>query len=214
MTVLLSIVASFGLLFLIGVPFTSLTPLLPFIIFGVGLDDAFIIYGAYSRTSERKSAVDRIDETMKDIGPTILLTTLTSTLAFGLGGISSIPAVKYLIYYAFPTIAIDFMFQITFFVALIVIDQKRIEENRRDCCFCCKGKELESGDEAPVKSEQHFADKVMAGYSRFLLKPVVKWLVIGFFTALLGFFTWRTTLLKQYFDFTTVIPSDSYIQTW
>lgn len=37
-TVLLAIIASFGLLFLIGVPFTSLTPLLPFILFGVGLD--------------------------------------------------------------------------------------------------------------------------------------------------------------------------------
>jgi len=33
-TVLLAITASFGLLFVIGVPFTSLTPLLPFIMFG------------------------------------------------------------------------------------------------------------------------------------------------------------------------------------
>lgn len=35
-TVLLAIIASFGFLFLLGVPFTSLTPLLPFILFGVG----------------------------------------------------------------------------------------------------------------------------------------------------------------------------------
>lgn len=33
-TVLLAIMASFGLLFTIGVPFTALTPLLPFIMFG------------------------------------------------------------------------------------------------------------------------------------------------------------------------------------
>lgn len=70
------------------------------------------------------------------------------------------------------------------------------------------------GEEAQEKSEKHFADNIMAGYSKVLLKPAVKWLVIGFFAALLGFFTWRTTLLTQYFDFTTVIPSDSYIQTW
>ena len=78
-TVLLSLVASFGFLFICGVPFTELTPLLPFIMFGVGLDDAFIISGAYTRTDHWKETPKRIKETMQDVGPTILLTTLTGT---------------------------------------------------------------------------------------------------------------------------------------
>ena len=86
-TVLLAIVASFGFLFICGVPFTSLTPLLPFILFGVGLDDAFIISGAFARTDHTKDVVDRIRDTMEDIGNTILLTTLTSALAFALGAV-------------------------------------------------------------------------------------------------------------------------------
>jgi Patched family len=98
-TVLLAIMASFGLLFTIGVPFTSLTPLLPFILFGVGVDAAFIIAGSFVRSDHRKTAVERIDDTMQDIGGTILLTTLTSALSFGLGAISSIPAVRYLCFY-------------------------------------------------------------------------------------------------------------------
>ena len=128
-TVLLAIMASFGLLFAIGVPFTALTPvsyrkqlrlmkvcdsvtghpmsfffpqLLPFIIFGVGLDDAFIISGAYSRTDHSKNPVDWIHDTMVDIGGTILLTTLTLSLAFALGLVSSIPAVRFVVMYAFP----------------------------------------------------------------------------------------------------------------
>jgi Niemann-Pick C1 protein len=215
-TVLLSITASFGLLFCLGVPFTSLTPLLPFIMFGVGLDDAFIISGAYARTDHTKSAVERIDDTMKDIGSTILLTTLTSTLAFALGCISSIPAVRYLVIYAFPTIMIDFLFQITFFVALIVIDQRRVEDNRRDCCFCCTAKDVSDAPTLDLsgKSEKHFADRLMIRYADFLLKPVVKWTVIVLFAGMLGFFSWRTSQLTQFFDFTTVIPSDSYIQPW
>ncbi len=40
-TVLLSILTSFGLLFSVGVPFTNLTFMLPFIIFGIGLDGKF-----------------------------------------------------------------------------------------------------------------------------------------------------------------------------
>ena len=215
-TVLLSIVASFGFLFLLGVPFTSLTPLLPFILFGVGLDDAFIISGAFARTDHSKNAVERINDTMEDIGNTILLTTLTSSLAFALGAVSTIPAVKYLVMYAFPTIVIDFIFQITFFVAIIVIDQKRIEDNRRDCCFCCtaKGVSEASAQDLAGNSEAHFADRLMSKYADFLLKPAVKFIVIGVFAAMLGFFSWRTSKLTQYFDFTDVIPGDSYIQTW
>jgi Niemann-Pick C1 protein len=211
-TVLLAILASFGFLFCLGVPFTSLTPLLPFILFGVGLDDAFIIYGAFGRTDASKTPRERIADTMNDIGNTILLTTLTSSLAFGLGAVSSIPAVRYLMMYAFPTIIIDFIFQVTFFVALIVIDQRRVDENRRDCCFCCTSKT--SPEETSNKSQVHFADRLMARYADFLLKPAVKWTVIVLFTGLSGFFAWRTSKLTQHFDFTEVIPGDSYIQTW
>ena len=189
---------------------------LSFIMFGVGLDDAFIISGAYARTDHRKTAVERIDNTFEEIGGTILLTTLTSSLAFALGMVSSIPAVRYLVMYAFPTIMIDFLFQITFFVAIIVIDQKRIEDNRRDCCFCCTAKDVSeaSARDLSGKGEQHFADRLMRRYSNFLLKPAVKWFVIAFFAGMLAFFSWRTSELTQYFDFTKVIPSDSYIQTW
>lgn len=167
--------------------------------FGVGLDDAFIISGAYSRTDHTKKAVDRINDTMEDIGGTILLTTLTSSLAFALGLISSIPAVRYLVMYAFPTILIDFVFQITFFIALIVIDQRRIQDNRRDCCFCCTVKDVSEASTLDLsgQSEKHFADKLMAKYANFLLKPSVKWMVIASFSALLGFFSWRTSLLSQ-----------------
>lgn len=215
-TVLLAIIASFGLLFTIGVPFTSLTPLLPFILFGVGLDDAFIISGAYARTDHRKTAVDRIDDTMKEIGGTILLTTLTSSLAFALGCVSSVPAVQYLVIYAFPTILIIFLMMMTFFVAVIVIDQRRIEDNRRDCCFCCKAPEVSDASVRDMTGtpEQHFADRLMGKYADFLLKPAVKWVVIAFFAGMLAFFSWRTSLLTQHFDFTNVIPADSYIQTW
>lgn len=152
---------------------------------------------------------------MEDIGSSILLTTLTSTLAFALGAVSSIPAVQYLVMYAFPTILVDFLFQITFFVALIVLDQRRVEANRRDCrCYCpVKGTSEASTQDLADNSETHFTDRPMAKYADTLLKPAVRWLVIAVFAAMLAFF-WRTSKLTQYFDFTDVIPSDSYIHTW
>ena len=36
---------------------------------------------------------------------------------------------------AAPTIVIDFIYQITFFIALVVLDERRIQAKRRDICF-------------------------------------------------------------------------------
>ena len=139
-TIVGSIMTSFGLLFIIGVPFTTNTLMLPFLMFGIGLDDAFIIYGSYHR-KQSKTAADipkRIDATMEDVGVSIFLTSLTSMLAFILGSFSSIPAVRWLCLYAFPCIGIDFLYQITFFIALIVLDEQRIQDNRMDYLTCIR----------------------------------------------------------------------------
>lgn len=110
-TILLAIMTGYGFMFLIGVPFTSMTQILPFIMFGIGLDDAFIITGEYARTDRSKDPVERMDDTIKNVGLSVSLTTITSILAFGLGAISTIPAVYNLCYYAFPTVAINFLYQ-------------------------------------------------------------------------------------------------------
>jgi predicted RND superfamily exporter protein len=130
----LSVVSTFGLMFILGVPFTPMTQALPYILFGIGLDDAFIIMGSYSRTDPRLDPVERIRLAIDDIGISITLTSLTSTLAFALGINSRIPAVYWLFYYAAPSVIFVYGYQLTFFVACIVLDEKRITDRRMDCC--------------------------------------------------------------------------------
>lgn len=73
-----------------------MTTMLPFIILGIGLDDAFIITNEFFRTDSQKDVVERIHETIAETGLSILLTTVTSSVAFGLGCITTIPAVRWL----------------------------------------------------------------------------------------------------------------------
>lgn len=95
----------------------------------------FIITGAYFRIDPNKDTVERVRETMEEVGNSISLTTISTVVAFFLGWVSStVPSVQWLCIYACPTIFIDFVFQITFFVAVVVLDEKRIKDNRRDCC--------------------------------------------------------------------------------
>lgn len=210
--VFLSIVSGFGLLFICGVPFTSMTQILPFVIFGIGLDDAFIIAGAYDRTNKEKDAVERIRETIEDVGASITLTTLSTTLAFLLGSTSTIPAVFWLCYYAVPTVIFVFLYQITFFVACIVLDTRRQEQGRRDCCvWASANRGTEAEDQHQLKEQISFFDRLMERFANVLLKPSFQIPVVLAFMGLLGACTYSATKLTQEFRFTDVLPSDSYV---
>eukprot|EP00555_Chaetoceros_dichaeta_P003121 CAMPEP_0198248380 /NCGR_PEP_ID=MMETSP1447-20131203/135_1 /TAXON_ID=420782 /ORGANISM="Chaetoceros dichaeta, Strain CCMP1751" /LENGTH=170 /DNA_ID=CAMNT_0043932731 /DNA_START=121 /DNA_END=629 /DNA_ORIENTATION=+ len=167
--------AGYGLLFIIGVPFTSMTQILPFIMFGIGLDDAFILSGAYKRTDKSKDVVDRIEDTVEEVGISIFVTTVSSISAFSLGCISSVPAVYWLCQYAIPTLFLDFFFQITFFIALIVIDERRVIDKRRDCLVCMRADT--SYNEIDEEAEDSLG-KYMLRFANFLMKTWVKALVI------------------------------------
>jgi len=213
-SVVLAIMSGYGLLFITGTDLTSLTQILPFIMFGIGLDDAFVIIGAFNRLDRSKDVVDRIQETMEDIGGSILITTFSSSIAFALGATSSVPAVRWLCLYAFPTIIIDFLYQITFFVALIVIDDKRMQDRRRDCLVCCKANTSEDDNEAgPVTPSKNFVERLMAVYAETLMKPPVKIGVLVLFLAWATFGAYRTSKLTQEFDFADVLPSGSYVSS-
>jgi Niemann-Pick C1 protein len=212
----LTFAISFCSLFDQGVPFTSMTQILPFVIFGVGLDDAFIISGSYDRTDPKKEPEDRIHDTIKDIGISITLTTITSALAFGLGGLSTVPTVYWLCYYAFPTILFVYMYQVTFFVACIVLDERRVQQKRRDCCMWITvvdaGEEERERQEGPSdRSGDHLTERFMGWYAEHLLRPWVKVTVVFAFTALFCACAYSASQLSQQFNLTDVIPDDSYL---
>jgi len=209
-SVFLSIMVGCGILFIIGVPFTSMTQVVPFIMFGIGLDDAFIIWVAFQRMDRSISVLDRIHDTMEEVGVSIFVTTFTSVVAFSLGSLSAVPAVYWLCYYAAPTIFVDFIYQVTFFVALIVLDERRVEEQKRDCFTCLKAPEPADGEGEEVP-EGNIVDRFMAWYSDILLKPAVKVIVLAVFFGMFGGLGYSATLLKQEFYFTEVLPSDSYV---
>lgn len=272
-----------------GIPMTMMTNLLVFIIVGVGLDDTFIITGAYFRTGHHGDAVERIEQTMEAVGSSILLTSITTAMAFILGCGSTILPIRWLCLYAFPTILIDFIYQITFFVALLVLDEQRILDNRMDCCTCIRVKldgELTSRDssdeertcvETPTSVaeqrlvaegtkrhgfdntpttpefepqaslnleeleyetdhdtnekkretyedrhhghhspyvEEHFADRIMRSFATKLMHPVVKAVVLVGFAGFAAFCAYRTSMLKQKFNFKDLLPEGSYVSDY
>lgn len=191
---------------------------MPFVIFGIGLDDVFILTCSYDRTDRSKDPVERIRDTMDDVGLSVTMTSLTSTMAFGLGCLSTIPAIFWLCLYGFPTVVIVYLYQLTFFVACMVLDEQRIDAKRQDCCCCFSARDAEERGETTehsntsTDSNGHFVDRLMEGYATVLLKPWVKIVVSLAFFALAGGLAYSASQLEQGFDFKDMLPDDSYLK--
>lgn len=178
------------------------------------MDDAFIIAGAIRRTDPNKDIAHRIHDTIDDVGIAIFSTTLTSVLAFASGCSSSIPAVYWLCLYAFPTVGIVLLYQITFFVALIVIDEGRIKDKRRDWLVCLTVKDRLGRNDEELESQGNIIDRFMVWYGGFILQEWVKLAVLIAFAGLFAGCAYSTSQLKQVFSFTDVVPIGSYVTSF
>jgi Niemann-Pick C1 protein len=202
-TVILSAMTGYGFCTLCGLKITYMTQVLPFVLFGIGVDDSFVIVGAYYETDPSLPFRARIREMAHLSAPSITATTATDMLAFALGASSTIPIIRWFAIYAVVCVFIDYVYQITFFVALFVIDHNRTKNGRYDLFCCFKAPEpleeepavpscqaattrrihrsvlASSVREAPSKSRDW-----VRSYTKFLFKPITKICVLIFFTAL------------------------------
>lgn len=187
--VLLSVFAAVGLYGFAGVPCTMLIiEVIPFLVLAVGVDNIFILVEAYSGldTSELSQlnghARDRkraqlMGKAVGEVGPSMLLSSLSQACCFFLGALSDMPAVRAFALYAGMSLLINFVLQMSLFVALFSLDVRREEANRIDVMCCIKkSKKLDS------EQEVRFLPRVFEeNYAPFLMRPCVRALVVVVF---------------------------------
>ncbi len=126
--------------------------------------DAFIITGSYSRTNATLTTAERIDSTMEDCGLSIFVTTLTTSTAFCLSLTSKIPAIREFSIYAIISVWVDFIYQLTFFIAMIKLNDERITKRRFDVFPCCS---RENNDDSQVLAEGDMLNqRMMKSYGK------------------------------------------------
>lgn len=136
-----SVGSAIGLCGYLGVVTTMLTiEVVPFLVLAVGVDNIYIIVQTHQRKEKdpKLSIPESIAETMAFVGPSMLLTSASEIFCFAIGTLSSMPAVHTFAMYATLAVAIDFILQITAFVALLSLDEQRFESNRLDLIYCKK----------------------------------------------------------------------------
>uniref|UniRef100_A0A7E4VVR9 SSD domain-containing protein n=1 Tax=Panagrellus redivivus TaxID=6233 RepID=A0A7E4VVR9_PANRE len=184
-TVVCGLVVSFGICFFIGIPFNPVCSTMPFLILAVGVDDAFLMLGAWRMTDPAKSVEERMGETMGDAGASITVTSLTNFGCFALGYfLSPTPAVADFCTMTAIGMIFDYIYQITFFAALMVYGGRRESEGGlavyfQWCKCCCKKDKVTdvvpAEQEQPDYHEPTFMHRMFRDYwAPFILRAEVK----------------------------------------
>uniref|UniRef100_A0A670Y8Z2 NPC intracellular cholesterol transporter 1 n=1 Tax=Pseudonaja textilis TaxID=8673 RepID=A0A670Y8Z2_PSETE len=186
--VLSSVACSLGIFSYFGVPLTLIViEVIPFLVLAVGVDNIFIIVQTFQRDERlQDETLDKqIGRILGEVAPSMFLSSFSETVAFFLGSLSTMPAVRTFSLFAAVAVFIDFLLQITCFVSLLGLDVKRQENNRCDVLCCIKGREEISSFHHSKSMLFQFFKNI---YSPFLLKdwmrPIIDSYLIVYFNDL------------------------------
>ncbi|KAJ0426564.1 patched family-domain-containing protein [Aspergillus carlsbadensis] len=218
--VLMSVSASVGLFSAAGIKVTLIiAEVIPFLVLAVGVDNIFLIVHEFERlnVSHPDEEIDeRISRAIGRIGPSIFLSAITETVAFALGVFVGMPAVRNFAVYAAGAVFINAILQVTMFISVLALNQKRVESLRADCIPCLTVRKAHSGmsedrgfdDQDGESALQKLIRKV---YAPRLLNRRFKVLVVVIF---LGILTAGLALIPEValgLDQRIALPSDSYL---
>lgn len=179
-----------------------------FIILGLGVDDIFVIMSALREVkSETKNLKlpEIMGRTLEKAGASITITSLTDIIAFFVGGTTVLPSLKSFCIFAGICILMTYLYVVTFFVAVLTLDEKRLMKNRDGIVPCLVHKESKLW--CDPKLLPRFITFL---YSKLVLNKAGKTFIILFTIALSAFSIDRVFQIKQKFDPIWFIPSSTY----
>ncbi|ORX37840.1 vacuolar membrane protein [Kockovaella imperatae] len=237
--VLVAVSSSVGLFSLLGVRVTLIiAEVIPFLVLAVGVDNVFILVHELDRQNALHSqpdapppaendddsiqvnttsipAEERVARAVAKMGPSIALSSITETVAFALGALVPMPAVRNFAIYAAGSVFLGAVMQVTVFISAMSLDLKRAEAMRIDCFPCVRLRPpVGLYDDQPAAGERR--EGVVAKFFRRVYAPIllqreIKQLVLVLFgglslTAVIGI-----QHIKYGLDQRLALPSESYL---
>uniref|UniRef100_A0A8C9Z794 Niemann-Pick disease, type C1 n=1 Tax=Sander lucioperca TaxID=283035 RepID=A0A8C9Z794_SANLU len=208
--VLSSVSSSLGIFSYFNIPLTLIViEVIPFLVLAVGVDNIFIIVQTYQRDERmpQEELHQQIGRILGDVAPSMFLSSFSETVAFFLGALSNMPAVRTFSLFAGLAVFIDFLLQISCFVSLLGMDARRQEGNRLDI-FCCA--KLPEAQETKTDSFLfRFFKKVFAPFIlKEWVRPIIVSTSVTIYTSVFISFQWTTPHSIDGFSWTHI---DSYV---
>ncbi|WWD20224.1 hypothetical protein CI109_104700 [Kwoniella shandongensis] len=235
--VLVAVSSSVGLFSLLGVKVTLIiAEVIPFLVLAVGVDNVFILVHELERQNNLHSAQEpedddsvnsegrqpstgaslpaeeRVARAVARMGPSILLSSVTEVVAFALGALVPMPAVRNFAIYAAGSVFLGAVMQVTVFVSAMTLDLKRAESMRIDCFPCVRLRPpIGLYDNTAPSGEGVVAKFMRRVYAPFLLRHEVKQLVLVAFGGLFLVATIGIQHITLGLDQRLALPSESYL---
>ncbi|CAH8284969.1 unnamed protein product [Eruca vesicaria subsp. sativa] len=218
--VMLSVLGSVGFFSAIGMKSTLIImEVIPFLVLAVGVDNMCILVHSVKRQEQELALETRVSNALMEVGPSITLASLAEILAFAVGAYIKMPAVRVFSLFAALAVFLDFILQVTAFVALIVFDFQRCEDKRVDCFPCIKKSQSSDGDDKATSGVGQKKPGPLTRYMKEVHAPilshwVVKIFVIAFFFGLAMAGIALATRIEPGLEQQIVLPQDSYLQDY
>ncbi|NWZ07738.1 PTHD3 protein, partial [Agelaius phoeniceus] len=226
----LAVLSSFGLMLFCGVPFVVTVANAPFLILGVGVDDMFIMIASWeqsSRKNEKSSVKSLLAETYAEAALSVTITTLTDVLAFFIGTWTAFPSVRSFCLYTGTAFVFCYVYTMTFFGAVLVLNHKREQGNRHwltcmrvdvgkdqaenSCLYnaCCIGSC--SGQPSQPEGEHAMSVFFKKYYGPFVTNKWIKVLMVLLYGAYLGGSIYGCTQVREGIDLRNLANDASYV---
>ena len=210
MSVFFGVTVGVGLTLALGYPYTPVTGILPFICLGIGIDDMFVIVKCFNNISDeekkKNTLAKNIGLAMNHAGGSITVTSLTNVCAFATGASSFFPALQSFCISAAFAIAAIYLFQTTWFVAWMALDQIRVQQRRNGFIPFIVHKNWEPS----TSSQKDIGALVTTKFARLIELRIFQIFIILLTAALLSFGIWGSYEIKVEYDVGKLLPEGSY----
>ncbi|XP_055507935.1 patched domain-containing protein 3-like [Leucoraja erinacea] len=222
----LAVLTAFGLLLYCGTTFAINTASAPFLILGIGVDDMFIMLSSWQKTKVHAKVEDRLADTYAEAAVSITITTLTDVLAFYIGIATPFRSVQSFCIYTGTTVLFCFIYNITFFGAVLALNGRREASNRHWLTFrkvemvpkqgestlsamCCVGGAYDQESGTELEHPAYFFFKEY--YGPFLTNGWTKAAVILLYLGYLAGSIYGCLQIKEGIDLRNLAFDDSYV---
>lgn len=135
--VLCSVLGGLGICSAMGISASLIVmEVVPFLVLAIGVDNMFLIAAEEEMQQTDLPVEERIANAMGSVGPSITMSTACEVLAFLAAAVTRVPAVRHFALVAAASVALDFLLQITAFVAFLTLDCQRMQSGCADVVPC------------------------------------------------------------------------------
>ncbi|VDM41009.1 unnamed protein product [Toxocara canis] len=233
-TPLMACSTALAIMFLVGVRFSSILCVIPFLVLSIGVDSSYLMIHEWQRVTkelrEHKPRKDdcvghRMSEVLMEVGPAILISAITNILADGVGCWTSSPEIRLLCIGNLFSMFIAFIYQMTFYSGLMSIvgeneiKAEKIERNKMEIMIRDAKVDIRRNNELTRKSSRFhdtskiYISKYMRAYVEFVTNLAISSLTVLIYFTYIAVSIWGITRININLTTQKLFAADSPLLT-